>query len=446
MRRVQSLISVLLFGFAFATNAQVRTVFSEQPSSAGALPPATLETILRQNRLLHEQGRSVTWYGKAANLNSNVCGTCRDMGAENGWDVWQAEQGLNYDSLGLQLSSITSPVTPRFTITTGPGIDPLTPGLNPGDPPITLVAPPGFGSSSIFLGQRQTDGIGGGCTTQQSQLRAGCAERLTYCFNVGINDTNFIYAYAFVMENPNDSSHTLFSMPYVEFMILDANGDTLPCAYQRYIASESFPGQYTCNEPRLASGGGQGGAVYRDTAVYKPWTVEGVNLSPYIGQTLTVVITNADCQLSGHFAHSYWDFACGSQSAVVRPNCYANAPDTLVAPASADTINAYSYEWYLNNNPVPVGFGQVITPYAQNGDTFTVKVITPTGCNWYARYVPQHFTVSTDFTYQVTCGSAQFQANSFSPSAEDPISYWSWSFSGGTPFTSDTTDPGPVYF
>ncbi|MFM9027688.1 MAG: hypothetical protein ACKOQ6_06800, partial [Bacteroidota bacterium] len=347
--------------------AQPSVHFQKEPARNAIIPPATYKTIIEQNKQLEEQGRLVRWH-RTASVSNNVCGSCRDMGAENGWDVWQAEEGPNFDSLGLQLAPIVAPAIPRFTLTTGFGIDPLTPGVNPGDPPITLVAPPGFGSSSIFLGERQNDGAGGGCFNQQSQFAAGCAERLTYCFNVGVLDTNFVYAYAFVMENPGDNTHTLKSMPYVEFMILDANGDTLPCAYQRYIASESFPGQYTCNTPRLGSNGG-GGTFLRDTALYKPWTVEGVNLSSYIGQTLTVVITNADCQLGGHFAQSYWDFACGSQSAVIKPNCYTNAPDTLVAPASPDTLNTYSYEWYLNNNPVPVGYGQIITPFAQNGDT-----------------------------------------------------------------------------
>ncbi len=450
------LMAILVFApcFTFAQNISDNSIdpviswpeklsVSEQ-IKANQIPEAALEVIRKQNEKLILEGRKISVQCYSRSNSSSACGTCHDMGVENGWDVWQAEAGENFDSLGLNLTP-TIPSPPRFNLTTGAGIDPLTPGVNPGDPAITLVAPPGFGASSIQLGQPQTDGQGGGCSPQQGQLSAGCAERLTYCFTVGIADTNFIYAYAFVMENPDASSHTIENMPYVEFMILDASGDTISCAYQRYIATESFPGQYKCNSLR-GGGGGGGGAGRRDTATYKPWTIEGVNLSAYIGQTLTVVITNADCRLGGHFAHSYWDFACGSSSAIFKPNCYANAPDTLVAPAPPDSVNTYSYEWFLNNDTIPIANTQIITPYAQPGDTFIVKVNSPSGCNWAARYVPQHFTVSADYIFSTHCGYADFTAHSFSPSPQDPINYWSWNFSGGTPSTSNAANPSSVTF
>ncbi len=450
------LMAFLIFGIncSFAQKISGKSKFEvelykEKPSiseqiKSNTIPAATLEAIRRQNELLIQQGRKLSVHSYARQ-SSSTCGTCYNMGAENGWDVWQAEDGENFDSLGLNLiAAVPAPV--RFNITSGPGIDPLTPGINPGDPPITLVAPPGFGLSSIQLGEPQNDGQGGGCSSPQNPFAAGCAERLTYCFTVGINDTNFIYAYAFVMENPG-ASHTIQNMPYVEFMILDQNGDTIPCAYQRYIASESFPGQYTCNATRNGGGGGGGGGGgWLDTAIYKPWTMEGVNLSAFIGQTLTVVITNADCRLGGHFAHSYWDFACGSSSVILKPNCYTNSPDTLVAPAPPDSINSYTYEWYLNNDTIPIATTQTITPYAQPGDTFVVKVFLPSGCNWYARYVPQHYSVTADYIYSTHCGYVDFTAQSISPSAQDPINYWEWNFNGGSPSNSNVSNPDSVVF
>lgn len=449
------LMAILIWGsgFTFAQITQNNTnnsvlSFPEKLSISDQLklnkiPVAALEVIRQQNEILMREGRKLSIHSYARS-SSSVCGTCQSMGVENGWDVWQAQAGENYDSLGLNFTS-TIPAPTRFNITTGAGIDPLTPGVNPGDPPITLVAPPGFGASSIQLGQPQTDGQGGGCSTQQSPFAAGCAERLTYCFTVASADTNFIYAYAFVMENPGDSTHSLATMPYVEFMILDALGDTISCAYQRYIASESFPGQYTCNAARNGGGGGGGGG-FRDTAIYKPWTIEGVNLSSYIGQTLTVVITNADCRLGGHFAHSYWDFACGSSSVIYKPNCYINAPDTLVAPAPPDLINTYTYQWFQNSNPNPIATTQTITPYAQPGDTFIVSISLPSGCNWSARYVPQHYSVTADYIFSTHCGNADFTAQSISPSVQDPINYWSWNFGSGTPSTSNASNPSSVIF
>lgn len=459
-KRIAVFIMAFLFIYSFNSAAQnirdkskdAAVFFKEKPSvsdqiKSNKIPAATLDAIRTQNELIIQQGRKLSVHSYSRQSSSSACGTCYNMGAENGWDVWQAEEGKNYDSLGLILTSAV-PAPIRFNITTGPGIDPLTPGVKPGDPPITLVAPPGFGMSSIQLGQPMTDGQGGGCSLPINPFAAGCAERLTYCFTVGAADTNFIYSYAFVMENPGDSTHTIDNMPYVEFMILDPNGDTIPCAYQRYIASESFPGQYTCNRARTGGGGGGGGGggFMRDTAIYKPWTIEGVNLSNYIGQTLTVVITNADCRLGGHFAHSYWDFACGSSSVILKPNCYTNAPDTLVAPSSPDLINSYSYEWFLNKDTIPFATTQTVTSYAQPGDTFTVKVSLPSGCNWSARYVPQHFSMTANYIYTTHCGYVDFTSQCISPTPQDPIKYWQWNFNGGSPATSNVSNPDSIIF
>ena len=134
-----------------------------------------------------------------------------------------------------------SPFNPRFAITSGNGIDPLTPGPNPGDPSIPVVAP-GFGNYSIMLGEWATAGQPGGCVDTLNNIPTGCAERLVCPFTVNVLDTSFVYAYAFVMENPSNINppHDNENMPYVEFMILDDQGDTVDCAYRRYQANETF--------------------------------------------------------------------------------------------------------------------------------------------------------------------------------------------------------------
>ena len=80
--------------------------FKEKPSvseqiKSNTIPAATLEAIHAQNELIIQQGRKLSVHSYSRQLNSSTCGTCYNMGAENGWDVWQAEDGENYDSLGL---------------------------------------------------------------------------------------------------------------------------------------------------------------------------------------------------------------------------------------------------------------------------------------------------------------------------------------------------------
>ncbi len=92
---------------------------------------------------------------------------CSDLGGENGWGAWQALEGANhYNTAGapLFLTPVTLPTSPRFNLTTGAGLDPCTPGPAPGSPPVPVVCPfPGFGNTSIQIGQPQADGIAGGC-------------------------------------------------------------------------------------------------------------------------------------------------------------------------------------------------------------------------------------------------------------------------------------------
>ncbi|MFM2206247.1 MAG: hypothetical protein RL213_222 [Bacteroidota bacterium] len=362
------------------------------------------------------------------------------MGVENGWGYWQSFPGtfgplsnpvLTFSALG------NTPATPRFTITSGSNIDRYSPGA-PGTPTLPVVAP-GFGQHSILLGQAETDGIGGNCSqSTQGNPGPGCAERLKFCFTVGPNDTNFIYAYAFVIEDPG---HGPGEEPFISFTMLDATGDTVSCAYQRYEADQADPRQYLAGRTRTNS---QGTITQ---ATYKPWTIAGVNLTNYIGQTLTVVITNADCARGGHFAHSYWDFKCGNADAIVVPNCIYNSADTLTGPPSTDPVSdPYSYTWFKNNTPNPVGNTQTIYPLSQNGDTFTVRVSNLAGCSWYARFVPQHDSVKADFLPQTHCGYATFINQSFSPFVNDTIFSWTWTFSGGTPATGTGQFPGNIYF
>ena len=218
-------------------------------------------------------------------INVNSCG---EMGVEGGWSGWQASVGDYSANAGTNptASTITysqvniAPTTfpTRFVLTGGAGSDVCTPGPNAGSPIITNVAP-GFGNASIQLGQLTTNGDDGQCNN-------GCVERLTYSFVVTKADTNFIYAYAMVFnfrENGGLPSHNAFEVPYAEIYMLDQSGNVVPCSHQKYMGDTTgqtvptpglYPTQQGCN--------GQG------VALYKAWTVVGVNLAKYLGQTLTV--------------------------------------------------------------------------------------------------------------------------------------------------------------
>jgi len=364
-----------------------------------------------------------------------VNATCGDMGGENGWSSWSASTGdysngvITFNAQGI------APTAPRFRLTTGGGVDNCTPGIAPGAPPLPVVAP-GFGTRSIQMGELMNNGMNGGCNL-------GCVERLTYPFTVTVNDTNFIYSYAIVLENPTNV-HVGKEVPYAEIYILDGT-TVIPCSYQKYTGDTTGtsgtvqPGFYaaTCAGP----GNGQ-------DVVYKPWTTVGINLNKYVGKTLTVVITNVDCALGGHFCHSYWDFACPPIKGTDPPYC-VGAQVTLVAPPS-DPTNPYTYQWYVNGTPYgsPIATSMSITPIPQVGDTFAVHVHQPSGCDFWIPYAPQPSTIKADFNFNGNCGKMNFTDLSVvTPvSSTNTVVAWNWSFPGGTPATSTAQNPGTVTY
>jgi gliding motility-associated-like protein len=335
------------------------------------------------------------------------CSSCSDIGVDNGWGPWIGQVGMAVDVpssspwyggpdgiyTGCTYSvTYTPPPAPAtypsfcssspypamgfYNLTSGPGNDPCTPGPIPGSPAIPLTSP--FGNAFIQMGVRTKSFTG--------------AEILTYNFAVTSQDTNFIYAYAFVMHDAG-VSHNYANQPYVSIIITKANGDTVPCSYQRYTGGNNIPGSYlsdTLNTICTALGYGGNAKSY-----YKPWSVVGVNLSAYIGQTLKIKVINRDCVQGGHWAWSYWDFSCGVIKVTTTTAC-SGGTVSLCAPK--DPLASNTYQWYQNTtpfnpsnhwSPIPGGNTQCINQIFAPGDSFMVHVKQPSGCDFYLVYAPQ---------------------------------------------------------
>ena len=428
--------SVLLFAFLFLyhsakaqeTNAPEkiikidRTSFDEKALRGkmknDGVPQPLIDKFISERKLTETRQRAFQ-FNTSSQKDGNPpvpFAACSDMGGETGWGAWQGDVGSANSGSQTWTPPPGAPTAPNFNLTAGAGIDPCTPGLGPCTPapcPSIPVVAPGFGNASLQMGQQQTTGC--------------VAEELTYALTVTAADTNFIFAYAMVLQ---DAGHSVADQPFVDLCITDSNGNPVPCGCFRYTGGPSIPGFY------LAACG--------FNTYYKPWTIVGVNLSAYVGQTLTITILNVDCAQCGHFAHSYWDFTCKPLGGSASAFCIGQAA-SICAPY--DPAITYTYQWYQNGNPYtgpPSATAQCINPIPLVGDTFTVDVMQPSGCNFTMTYVPTPMTVTPNFTSTVLCGTVTFTDVS-TTSNGSPIVSWNWSFPGGSPASSTVQNPTTTY-
>jgi len=302
------------------------------------------------------------------------------------------------------------PITNRISTSSIAPNDPC--GDLPGKP-IQLPSPYG-GNHSIRLGNNDID--------------AG-SERLSYTFTVQADDANFVYQYAAVLEDPG---HLPSNQPYFDFVILDQNGDTIPCSFQHYTAGPGLPGFNVSNKSNSACASFSGG--FSDV-YYSPWTLVGVNLGSYIGQSVTVICTTADCSQCGHFGYTYLDFSCGAISKAQ----YCIGEDSVLLSAPADASFSYSWSSGETTNSVianPQTTQTVTVHITQNSSTCgfdLVFLLTPTVMN-------------PALSYSVDCSTGYLNVTDSSTVTSGTLNGWNWQFPGGSPSSSTSQNPGLISY
>lgn len=188
-------------------------------------------------------------------------------------------------------------------IMTGTGLDPY--GAFP------IVAP--GGNFSVRLGNNALQGI---------------ADRLEQTFSVTPQNANFTYRYAVVL---NDQGHPLAEQPAFTIEMIDSTGFQVPCTMYTVAAASNIPGFLTSS----VTGGSP-----LTTVVYKPWTTVALDLTPSMGQVITIRFTTYDCAQGGHFGYAYIDGSCNSFQTNIADTTCPGVPFPMCGPAGY-----YSYFW-----------------------------------------------------------------------------------------------------
>ena len=278
----------------------------------------------------------------------------------------------------------------RHTIMSGPGTDPNTNGA------LSVVAP--GGQFSARLGN---DNIGAE------------AEQLSYQFSVDPTNALFIYRYAVVFEDPN---HSPAEQPRFEIRVYDVAGNTVNCGVYNVYSSSGINGFVTVINQ-------MGSTIH-----YKDWTTVGIDLSPYIGQTVTIEFSTGDCALGGHFGYAYIDCYC-SPLQIASDFCDGASTSTLTAP-----IGFAAYLWSTGDTTQSITIQNPVI-----GTQYTCTMTAVTGCTMTLTSVLTPTIIASSFGDGFACQNATQFYDSSVVITGSSINQWLWNFGDGT--TSSLQNP-----
>ena len=226
--------------------------------------------------------------------------------------------------------------TNQHQIMVGPGTDPMVAGCGN-----LSIVPPG-GNFSAMVG----DFTGTGAQ----------ASRLQYNFSITPQSNMIIVQYAVVLEDPG---HGVAAQPRFEAQLYDAAGNPLPCTFYQVAAANGVPGFQNCGSYR-----------------WKDWTTFGVDVTQYMGQTVTLDVATGDCSLGGHWGYAYVSASCSSLN-LSAFYCQNGANNTATLSAPDGFAN---YVWSNAATGQQLATGQVASVNIQGVDTVDCTITSANGC------------------------------------------------------------------
>ncbi|MBO7630268.1 MAG: hypothetical protein J6S87_10115, partial [Bacteroidales bacterium] len=173
-------------------------------------------------------------------------------------------------------------------------------------------------------------------------------ESLVYTFTVDPDHPVLLLKYAVVLEDPH---HIEIDQPRFLIQALDIHDNLLnECMEYNVVSSPLIPGFQEYNH-----------------VMWRPWTINGFDLSAYAGQTVKFKITTYDCRAGGHYGYAYFTASCISNQ-ISFSGCNGDQV-TLSAPVGFE-----SYSW--NNGSHTPSTTYTILP----NTVATCNITTVTGC------------------------------------------------------------------
>jgi hypothetical protein len=143
-------------------------------------------------------------------------------------------------------------------------------------------------------------------------------EQLKYSFEVTAENYTLMYRYFVVFNVPiengpegvKDQLHEQHELPFFNAYVLNESGQKInnSCFGVAHLGKEDLPDEYDYKEEKINP---QGNYDFdRRYAYSKEWNTRFINLSSFIGQTVTLVFETGDCAKADHFGYAYVDAQC----------------------------------------------------------------------------------------------------------------------------------------
>ncbi len=193
------------------------------------------------------------------------------------------------------------------------------------------------------------------------------AEDIVYTMQITPDMGVLQLQYALVMQLPD---HTPESQPRFTLEFLDENGNLFnndSCGYVDFTAAADLKAEDGWHIEHIP---GEADVLWKD------WSLIGLTMRDYVGQTVKIRITTRDCSEGQHFGYAYFTLSC-SRGVMEGIHCG-------VKPESFTVDTGFFYRWYEKYNPTEI-LGRNRTYILQPMDTatFCVDMINMVDTNCY---------------------------------------------------------------
>jgi len=233
---------------------------------------------------------------------------------------------------------------------------------------------------------------GSGTSMRLGNANAGGeTESITYSISVNSATAMFTYQYAAVLNNPGGASHTPINQPAFVITTKDQYGN--PIDSTTSCGTQNTNTDAAATDTTYIHNSGDSYNAFADV-FYKKWTSVSMDLTPYIGQTVSITFQTFDCAFSAHFGYAYIDAFC-SPLEIQMPTYMCAGTAVLQAPLSSTS----TYSW---TGPGIVGSANTPTIMINAAGTYSLAMINPAGCA---------FNLDTTITFNTVPGSIQVSSN-----------------------------------